>query len=462
MIPQRVMGIETEYGLMCASTRSGEPPLDPEAAAAELFRPMVDAGQSTNSFLRNGARLYLDVGAHPEYATAECRRVADLVANDRAGDLILCDMAAQANARLVSQGIPGEIHLFKNNVDSRGNSYGCHENYLVHRRPDYRTRISTMLPFFVTRQLIVGAGYIKTDRLGQVSYCFSQRADQMWDAISSASTRSRPMINTRDEPHGNPELYRRMHVIVGDSNICEVTTALKIAMTQAVLVMLEDGGVLPRIDIKEPVRAIRAVSGDLSGNTPIELTDGSTISAVEVQLRTHEAVMHHFEMSGYMADLGEDVSRLFELWGRVLDAVVSGDYTDISQEIDWAAKYALIKRYMERSGVDLRDSRVARLDLAYHDITAGGLRDSMESGGLLKRFVTEQRARESMTMPPQDTRAKIRGDFIARAEELRLDYTANWMNLRLLDAEGHRTVVLKDPFAAADACVDELMERMGK
>ncbi len=190
MIPQRVMGIETEYGLMCASTEGGTPPLDPEETAAELFRAVLESGLSTNAFLANGARLYLDVGAHPEYATAECRSVADLVAHDRAGELLFAGMAAEANERLAARGVPGRIHLFKNNLDAAGNSYGCHENYLVRRRPDYRARISTMLPFFVTRQIVAGAGCLRRGEDGVTRFAFSQRADQMWDAISSASTRS--------------------------------------------------------------------------------------------------------------------------------------------------------------------------------------------------------------------------------------------------------------------------------
>ncbi len=456
------MGLETEFGLMCASGSGGEPPLDVEAAAAELFRPILAAGGSTNSFLPNGARLYLDVGAHPEYATAECRSVADLVANDRAGERLYASMAAQADSRLAAKGVGGRIHLFKNNLDAAGNSFGCHENYLVRRRTDYRARIAATLPYFVTRQIVAGAGYIRRAKDGPAAYCFSQRADQMWDAISSASTRSRPMINTRDEPHGDPELYRRMHVIVGDSNMCEATTALKVAATQAVLAMLEDGGILPRMELADPVLAIRETSVDLTGRARLELADGGWITPIEVQERTREAVLRHFDAKGYTADLDASTSYLLDLWGRAVESVKSGDPSAVATEIDWAAKLSLFSRYMERAGATLDDPRLARLDLAYHDITAAGLRPSMEETGMLRTFASAEAVRAAMTTPPSDTRAKLRGDFVEKARRRRLDYAADWTNLRLLEAEGARSVVLKDPFASVDERVDRLMEEMDR
>ena len=462
MIPQRIMGLETEFGLMCASDSGGEPPLDVEAAAAELFRPILAAGGSTNSFLPNGARLYLDVGAHPEYATAECRSVADLVANDRAGERLYASMAAQADSRLAAKGVGGRIHLFKNNLDAAGNSFGCHENYLVRRRTDYRARIAATLPYFVTRQIVAGAGYIRRAKDGPAAYCFSQRADQMWDAISSASTRSRPMINTRDEPHGDPELYRRMHVIVGDSNMCEATTALKVAATQAVLAMLEDGGILPRMELADPVSAIRDTSADLAGRARLELADGGWITPIEVQERTREAVLRHFDAKGYTAELDASTSYLLDLWGRAVESVKSGDPSAVATEIDWAAKLSLFSRYMERAGATLDDPRLARLDLAYHDITAAGLRPSMEETGMLRTFASAEAVRAAMTTPPSDTRAKLRGDFVEKARRRRLDYAADWTNLRLLEAEGARSVVLKDPFASVDERVDRLMEEMDR
>ena len=452
------MGIETEFGLTCASTQGGTPPLDPEEAAQLLFQPVIEMGRSTNTFLGNGARLYLDVGSHPEYATAECDSIMDLLANDRAGDLLFGGLAERANDELRDKGVPGRIHMFRNNLDAQGNSFGCHENYLVRRRPDYRARISTMLPYFVTRQIIVGTGHIAVGDDGVARYEFSQRADQMWDAISSASTRSRPMINTRDEPHGDAELYRRMHVIVGDSNVAQATTALKIAATESILVMIEDGGILPNLSLADPMAAIRATSKDLTGKAPLELAAGGTVTPIEVQRRVRDAVLGHFDRKGYVLD--EMRAYLLDLWGRVIDAVDAQDVAAISREIDWAAKLSLMQRYQERGGLSLADPRIARLNLAYHDITSTGLRGSMETSGLLRTLLPEGMADEATKRPPQTTRAKIRGEFVGKAQLKRRDYMADWMNLRLMEARGARTVVLKDPFATVDAEADALMAEM--
>ncbi|MCI7552238.1 MAG: proteasome accessory factor PafA2 family protein, partial [Arcanobacterium sp.] len=258
---RRILGIETEYGIMCSARDGGGPPISAEDAAQRLFAPVLQAQRTTNAYLANGARLYLDVGAHPEYATAECDGVRDLIINDRAGDAILARMADEANDALRKEGIDGTIRLFKNNLDSEGNSFGCHENYLVRRRRDFRARIDSLIPFFVSRQIIVGSGYINTHG-GHARYNLSQRSYQMVDAVSAASTRSRPMINTRDEPHGNPELYRRMHVIVGDSNIIDATCALKTGATAAVLDAMEAGVRFTDVELADPIAAIRTICED--------------------------------------------------------------------------------------------------------------------------------------------------------------------------------------------------------
>lgn len=457
---RRIIGIETEYGLNVASTTGGEPPLDPETAANILFRPVLERARSTNAFLSNGARLYLDVGAHPEYASAECDEVSDLLANDRAGDSILAAMAAEADTRLAAEGIEARLHLFKNNLDSQGNSYGCHENYLVRRRRDFRERIESLIPFFVSRQIMVGAGHIRRSESG-ARYEFSQRADQMWDAVSSASTRSRPMINTRDEPHGDAELYRRMHVIVGDSNMLDPTCALKVGSTEAVLNVIEDGVRLPRHDLADPTHAIRVISRDLTASDTVELVDGRHMSGLDLQEAVYDVVRGHYEKRGWFAELDPLRTYVFELWGRVLGALRAGDTSSIDTEIDWAAKKKLLDTYVDRLGTGLDDDRIARLDLAWHDITPAGLRTRLENSGVVRKLVDNETIEKATGIPPQSTRAKLRGDFVALATEQRRDHIVDWMNIRLLDDSGAgHTVTLKDPFANQNDTLEAIMAEM--
>ena len=222
---RRIFGLENEYGVTC--TFRGQRRLSPDEVARYLFRRVVSWGRSSNVFLRNGARLYLDVGSHPEYATPECDNVLDLVAHDKAGERILEGLLVDAERRLHEEGIAGDIYLFKNNTDSAGNSYGCHENYLVGRHGEFGRLADILIPFLVTRQIICGAGKVLQTPRGAV-YCVSQRAEHIWEGVSSATTRSRPIINTRDEPHADAERFRRLHVIVGDSNMSETTTLLKV------------------------------------------------------------------------------------------------------------------------------------------------------------------------------------------------------------------------------------------
>ncbi len=456
---RRIFGVETEYGLTCASTTGSVPPLDADQAARELFAPVVERGRSSNVFTRNGARLYLDVGSHPEYATAECDRLADLLAQDRAGEFVMADLAAQANTRLAEAGVPGRIHLIKNNLDVEGTGFGCHENYLVHRRGDFWNDARTLVPHLVTRQLLVGAGHVQVDPAGErpARYVLSQRADQMWDAVSSATTRARPLINTRDEPHADAELYRRMHVIVGDSNISQSATLLKVGAMDLLLDLLESGGSLADLALAEPMRAIRETCHDLTGTVELELADGRRMTPVQIQAEHLERVRAHAERE---LDLSGLQARVLDLWERGLEAVRTGDVTAVSTELDWAAKLTLLRRYTDRSGAGLDDPRVARLVLAYHDVSpATGLRTRLEAGGLLTRLVDEETCTAAVERPPATTRAALRGAVVARAEDQRRDLTVDWVNLRLDDGVSP-TVALRDPFSAVDERVDSLLAAM--
>ena len=228
-VDRRIFGLENEYGVTC--TLRGQRRLSPDEVARYLFRRVVSWGRSSNVFLENGARLYLDVGSHPEYATPECDSITDLVAHDKAGERILDHLVTGAEARLREEGIRGVIYLFKNNTDSAGNSYGCHENYLTSRRDDFAHYTEVLIPFLVSRQIFAGAGKVLQTARGAV-FCLSQRAEHIWEGVSSATTRSRPIINTRDEPHADAERFRRLHVIVGDSNMSEYATFLKVGVDE--------------------------------------------------------------------------------------------------------------------------------------------------------------------------------------------------------------------------------------
>src|SRR6202142_3168952 len=293
---RRIFGLENEYGVTC--TFRGQRRLSPDEVARYLFRRVVSWGRSSNVFLRNGARLYLDVGSHPEYATPECDNVLDLVAHDKAGERILEGLLLDADRRLREEGIAGDIYLFKNNTDSAGNSYGCHENYLVEREGDFTKFTDVLIPFLVTRQVYPGAGKVLQPARGAM-YCVSQRAEHIWEGVSSATTRSRPIINTRDEPHADAERFRRLHVIVGDSNMSEYATFLKVGATSILLRMLEDPAVVLRdMTLENPIRAIREISHDTTLRRRVRLANGREASALDIQGEYYNRARRYQETRG--------------------------------------------------------------------------------------------------------------------------------------------------------------------
>jgi proteasome accessory factor A len=451
---RRIFGLENEYGVTC--TFRGQRRLSPDEVARYLFRRVVSWGRSSNVFLRNGARLYLDVGSHPEYATPECDSVPELVTHDKAGERILEGLLVDAERRLHEEGIAGDVYLFKNNTDSAGNSYGCHENYLVARHGEFSRLADVLIPFLVTRQLLCGAGKVLTTPRGAM-YCVSQRAEHIWEGVSSATTRSRPIINTRDEPHADAERYRRLHVIVGDSNMSETTAMLKVGATDLVLRMVEAGLVMRDLTLENPIRAIREVSHDMTGARRIRLANGREASALEIQreylAKAADFVDRREQRTGV-------VDRVLELWGRTLDSIESGDLNKVGQEIDWVIKYQLIERYREKHGLSMSSPRVAQLDLAYHDISRRrGLYYLLERHGQVQRVTRDLDVFEAKSVPPQTTRARLRGEFIKRAQEQRRDFTVDWVHLKLND-QAQRTVLCKDPFRAVDDRVEKLIASM--
>ena len=451
---RRIFGLENEYGVTC--TFRGQRRLSPDEVARYLFRRVVSWGRSSNVFLRNGARLYLDVGSHPEYATPECDNVTELVTHDKAGERILEGLLVDAERRLHEEGIAGDVYLFKNNTDSAGNSYGCHENYLVARHGEFSRLADILIPFLVTRQLLCGAGKVLQTPRGAV-YCVSQRAEHIWEGVSSATSRSRPIINTRDEPHADAERYRRLHVIVGDSNMSETTMLLKVGATDLVLRMIEAGTVMRDLTLENPIRAIREVSHDITGRRKVRLASGREASALEVQREYYEKAVDFCERRGIRTGTVEQV---LELWGRTLDSIESEDLDRIGTEIDWVMKYKLLERYRAKHNMTMSNPRVAQIDLAYHDIhRRRGLYYLLEKKGQAARICNDLRIFEGKSVPPQTTRARLRGDFIRRAQEQRRDFTVDWVHLKLND-QAQRTVLCKDPFRSVDDRVEKLIAGM--
>ena len=449
---RRIFGLEVEYGVTC--TFRGQRRLSPDEVARYLFRRVVSWGRSSNVFLENGARLYLDVGSHPEYATAECDSVKAVVAHDKSGERILEGLVEQAEERLHEEGIAGTIYLFKNNTDSAGNSYGSHENYLVARFGEFQKLADTLIPFLVSRQIFAGAGKVLQTPRGAV-YSISQRAEHIWEGLSSATTRSRPIINSRDEPHADAERFRRLHVIVGDSNMGEYTTWLKVATCDLVLRMIESGAVMRDLSLDNPIRAIREISHDMTCTRRVKLVGGRELSALEIQREYHARVSQFVQSTGSDPDTDEVLAE----WGRVLDTL-EDDPLKLSREIDWVTKYQLIDDYRRKHDLPLSHPRVAMLDLQYHDVnTKRGLYYVLQRNDKVDRVTDDHTIQTAMSTPPQTTRAKLRGDFIREAKRKRRDFTVDWVHLKLND-QAQRTVLCKDPFTHDDERVAKLIASM--
>ncbi len=447
---RRIFGLENEYGVTC--TLRGQRRLSPDEVARYLFRRVVSWGRSSNVFLANGARLYLDVGSHPEYATPECDSIYDLVVHDKAGERILEQLLASAEQRLREEGIRGVIYLFKNNTDSAGNSYGCHENYLTSRRDDFSHYVDVLIPFLVSRQIYAGAGKVLQTARGAM-FCISQRAEHIWEGVSSATTRSRPIINTRDEPHADAERYRRLHVIVGDSNMSEYATFLKVGAASIILRMLEEPSVVIRdMTLENPIRAIREISHDLTCTRRVRLANGREASALEIQSEYLNRAMRFADTRG----LSPLEQQALDMWEHTLTGLEKDPFS-LDRECDWVIKHNLIEAYRERHDLPLAHARVALLDLQYHDVNRNrGLFYKMQAKGMVDRVATDADINHAVEHPPQTTRAALRGEFIKKAKEKKRDYTVDWVHLKLND-QAQRTVLCKDPFKARDERVEKLI-----
>lgn len=447
---RRIFGLENEYGITC--TLRGQRRLTPDEVARYLFRKVVSWGRSSNVFLENGARLYLDVGSHPEYATPECDSIYDVVVHDKAGERLLQDLVHTAEERLQDEGIRGTIYLFKNNTDTAGNSYGCHENYLVHRTESSLRYDDIFIPFLVSRQIFTGAGKVQISPRGAF-YTISQRAEHIWESVSSATTRSRPIINTRDEPHSDAELYRRLHVIVGDSNMSEYTTFVKLGSAACVLRMMEDSSVSLRdMTLENPIRAIREISSDTTCRRTVRLESGREVSALDIQREYLNAALRYAETTGF----SDMETKALEMWEHCI-STIENDPLKLDREVDWVIKLKLIEAFRERHNLSLDDARVQLLDLQYHDIdNQRGVFYKMQNNGLVERVCSDDDITRAMNEAPSSTRAHLRSSFIKAAKAKKRDYTVDWVHLKLNDQQ-QRTVLCKDPFASVDERVERLI-----
>ena len=482
----RVTGLETEFGVLCApvgppeETKADLP--DVERAAALIFRHRPVGYRSTNLFLPNGGRLYLDIGAHPEYATAECVRVRDLVAQDQAGRAILADMARRAAARLAQEGIAARFHLLANNTDSAGHTYGCHESYSVPRSlldatddtagAGSETTMAVLTSFLATRPVLVGSGRPleggtaepNEDSPGvqdeESAWGLSPRAPHLQALTSADTTGQRALVNTRDEPHADATRLRRLHVTCADTTMAEPTTGLRSAVTLLLLDALEAGWDFTDLILADPLATLSALGENPWGDVPAITVDGRRLSAVDIQ----EAFLER--MTSYLGDAGvPDFLRgaehlLEDLAPRVISALRRHDTGPIDTEIDWAIKRRLMSAQRERhpqlSGDALGALR-SRVDLAYHDLNAEtGLGPRLVTQGAMVRLCEPEEIERARHTPPA-TRAALRGAFVAACLEVGADFSVTWESLRL-DSPPTAPVDLPDPLATVSDAAESLTQ----
>ncbi|HZY28167.1 MAG TPA: depupylase/deamidase Dop [Jiangellaceae bacterium] len=444
MSARRVVGIETEYGIAvpgnpaansmltssqvvnayaAATARARrarwdfeeESPLR-DARGFELSRDSADPSQLTdeevglaNVILTNGARLYVD-HAHPEYSSPEVTSPRDAVLWDKAGELVMAE--ASRLAALAPASSP--IQLYKNNVDNKGASYGCHENYLMSRQTPFADIVRHLTPFFVSRPVVCGAGRVGLGQDGnRHGFQLSQRADYFEVEVGLETTLKRPIINTRDEPHADPERYRRLHVIIGDANLSEVSTYLKLGTTSLVLSMIEEGFLAVDLSVERPVTTLHEVSHDVSLRHLLALKDGRRLTAVQLQMEYAEQSRKFIE-NRYGADVDPDTADVLDRWESVLTRL-EADPMSLSGELDWVAKLALLESYRDRDGLDWSHPKLHLVDLQYSDVRpARGLYHRLVSMGRMQRLLDDADLVRAVHEPPEDTRAYFRGRCLAK------------------------------------------------
>ena len=439
----RIFGLENEYGLIFSPT--GKVYLPMEKILGYIFDGLIPNSWPSNAFLCNGARFYQDTGCHPEYATPECDTVFDLVVHDKAGERILESCLPTAERRLKEEGLSGTISIYKNNTDSMGNTYGCHENYLIRRDIDFWKVAEQLIPFFVTRLVYTGTGKVLKSS-GKSHYFISQRAQHIHEKTSSSTTSSRSIINTRDEPHADAEKYRRLHIIVGDSNMSEYATYLKVGTSALILSMIEAGFSVSGMTLEDPVKAMREISRDVTLKKKVRMENGKEFTAIEIQREYLSAVKEYLASE---EDEDETTKEIVEQWEYVLDELQE-EPERLNGEIDWITKRGLIHSFMDKKECGMDDPRVAMIDLQYHDINREkGLYYLLAQKEMIQRIATEEDIQKAILYPPETTRAKVRGDFIRFAKAKNRSYTVDWTYLKL-NGYWEETILCMDPFASTN------------
>ncbi len=408
-----------------------------------------------NVILTNGARLYVD-HAHPEYSTPEVTGPLDLVRWDKAGERVM-ELAAQR-----ALAIPGTapIQLYKNNTDNKGASYGTHENYLMTRQTPFAEIVRHLTPFFVSRQVVVGAGRVGIGQEGREhGFQISQRADFFEVEVGLETTLKRPIINTRDEPHADPEKYRRLHVIIGDANLSETSTYLKVGTTNLVLAMIEDGWFRQNgldLSVDNPVSSLRAVSHDPSLQHLLTLRDGRTLTAVQLQMEYCEQARKHVE-DKLGSDVDAETVEVLARWEDVLDRL-AGNPMSLGDELDWVAKLSLLEGYRQREGLDWDAPKLHLVDLQYADVRQDkGLYNRLVARGSMKTLVPESAVQQAITTPPADTRAYFRGRCLEKYPTQVA--AASWDSLIFdVGRESLQRVPTLEPLRGTQAHVEQLLD----
>lgn len=475
----KVCGIETEYGIV----HRGGGDSNPIAASSLLINAYVASLQAkadwdfedespgndargynvgdgappevethlVNAVLTNGARYYVD-HAHPEISTPECIDAREVVVWDRAAEQILL-ASMEAASKILPSG--QEVVVYKNNSDRKANSYGCHENYLMDRNVPFGRIVAGITPFFVTRQIFAGAGKLGSEAPGmgkEVTFQLSQRADFFEEEVGLETTLKRPIVNTRDEPHCDPQKYRRLHVIIGDANMSEVSTYLKVGTTALVLAMIEDEALGRDLRLAAPVQALRSTSYDVEMTKTIELANGESITPLEVQWEYLTHAQKYAETHGLDA-VGQEVGReVIALWEKVLSALEAHPMS-LANQLDWVAKWKLLSAYRERDELSWDDPKLAAMDLQYHDLRPTR---SLFARLNVERITEAAEVDRAMTEPPVSTRAYFRGKCLQRWGDQIM--AANWDSLVFdVGADPLRRVPMMEPLKGTAAHVDQLL-----